>query len=135
MTTDPGGARRPPNATPPGRGPLDVRQQGEVTVVRFRGPVRLDGPEAEGIAEQLLSLVQDAGRCRLVVNLGGVQALNSATLGKLITVHKKALPLGGRLALCCTGHHLQQILETVKLSVLIGLYETEEEAVASFRMP
>src|SRR5262245_19303413 len=127
------GRTRGPKGLPPGRVALDVRQQGDVTVVRFLGCPFLDG--AEGVAEQLLSLVQDAGRCRLVVNLTGVDGMNSAMLGKLITVHKKSLPLGGRLALCGVAPKLGQILETVKLSVLVGLYNSEEEAVQSFHMP
>ena len=83
----------------------------------------------------MLGLVQDAGRCRLVVNFTRVDGLTSATIGKLITVHKKALPLGGRLALCHVPAKLIHILDTVKLSVLIGIYDAEQEAVQSFLVP
>jgi anti-sigma B factor antagonist len=113
---------------------LDVQQLQEVTVARFPQRIFLDGPEGEAAAEQLLALVQDVGRCRLVINFERVEGLSSAMLGKLITIHKKALPLGGRLALCGIDPKLQQIFDTVKLTVLVGFYATEEEAIQSFRM-
>ena len=117
---------KPPRVT------LDVQPVDNVTVVRFPRRIMLDGPDGESVGEQLLALVQDAGRCRLVVNCARVDGLTSATIGKLITVHKKALPLGGRLALCQVPAKLLHILETVKLPVLIGIYDSEQEAVQSF---
>jgi len=111
---------------------LQTEQVGPVTCVRFTRPVLLEGDDAETAAEYLLSLVADAGCCRFVVNLERVESLSSSMLGKLITLHKKALPLGGRLALCRVDPRLLQILETVKLSVLIGVYDDEEQALRSF---
>src|SRR5262249_16859378 len=101
---------------------FEVEQVGQVTVVRFPRPVALEGEEAEAVADQLAALVLESGCCRLVLDFANVEALSSAMLGKLIWLHKKALPLGGRVAVCRVDPKLVQILQTVKLSVLIGIY-------------
>jgi stage II sporulation protein AA (anti-sigma F factor antagonist) len=111
---------------------FDVEQVDQVTVARFPRPVALDGEDAEAVGEQLAGLVLDSGCCRLVLNLANVESLSSAMLGKLIWIHKKALPLGGRLAVCRVDPKLEHIFDTVKLSVLIGIYADEKEAVQSF---
>jgi anti-anti-sigma factor len=111
---------------------VDVEQVGAATVVRFPRPIVLEGDNADRVGEYVVDLVADHGRCRLVVNCQNVASLSSAMLGKLIMVHRKALPLGGRLALCCIAPDLQQIFDTLKLSVLIGIYAQEAEAVQSF---
>jgi stage II sporulation protein AA (anti-sigma F factor antagonist) len=111
---------------------FDVEQVDQVTVARFPRPVALEGEGAEAVAEQLSGLVLDSGCCRLVLNLANVETLSSAMLGKLIWLHKRALPLGGRLALCHVDPKLEQILDTVKLSVLIGVYADEKDAIRSF---
>lgn len=118
----------------PGCRSLDLDQVGSVTIVRFPRPILLEGEEADSVGEYLFGLVLDAGHCRLVVNCEHVESLSSAMLGKLITLHKKALPLGGRLALCCIDPRLHQIFDTVKLTVLIGIYDSEPEAVQSFAL-
>jgi anti-anti-sigma factor len=111
---------------------FEVEQVGQVTVVRFPRPVSLEGEDAEAVADQLAALVLESGCCRLVLDLANVETLSSAMLGKLIWLHKKALPLGGRLAVCRVDPKLVHILQTVKLSVLIGIYADEQEAVRSF---
>jgi anti-anti-sigma factor len=111
---------------------VDVEQLGAATVVRFPRPIVLEGDTADRVGEYLLGLVVDRGCCRLVLNCHNLGSLNSAMLGKLIMVHRKSLPMGGRLALCCIAPHLQQIFDTLKLSVLIGIYDQEVEAVQSF---
>lgn len=112
--------------------PLDVVSFGPVTVVRFPRSVYLEGEDAESIGEYLFGLVLDAGHCRLVINCEHVEMLSSAMLGKLILLHKKALPLGGRLALCHVPPKLFQIVDTVKLNALVGIYESEADAVRSY---
>jgi anti-sigma B factor antagonist len=112
---------------------VDVEQVGSATVVRFPRSIILEGDDAERVGEYLLGLVVDAGRCRLVLNCQHLESLSSAMLGKLITIHKKALALGGRLALCRIAPPLQQVFDTLKLSVLIGIYDDEAAAVRSFQ--
>jgi anti-anti-sigma factor len=114
---------------------VSVEQVGPATVVRFPKPIILEGDTADQVGEYLVSLVVDGGRCRLVLDCQNVQSLSSAMLGKLIQVHRKSLPLGGRLALCRIAPQLQQIFDTLKLSVLIGIYGGEAEAVQSFKEP
>ena len=73
----------------PRRRRLEVEDIGDVTVVNFTDRKILDEQNIQVIGEQLFSLVDEAGRRKILLNFGNVEYLSSAALGKLITLNKK----------------------------------------------
>src|SRR5207249_7155227 len=86
--------------TQPRRRRLEGEDIGDVTVVNFTDRKILDEQNIQIIGEQLFSLVDEAGRRKLLLNFGNVEYLSSAALAKLITLNKKLQQAGGRLILC-----------------------------------
>ncbi|HZT79418.1 MAG TPA: STAS domain-containing protein [Gemmataceae bacterium] len=111
---------------------LHVEQVGDVTVARFPHRCDLMGEAVELIGDQLEALVDEEGRCRLLLNLDGVDILESKMLGRLLTLNKKVLAAGGRLKLCCVPPHLAEVFERAKLDNLMGIYPSEEEALRTY---
>ncbi len=105
---------------------------GDVTVVRFKVPKLLDDDTIRALFDPIGSLVQDVKRTRLVLNLQTVQFLPSLAIGKLVLLNRRIQAAGGRLALCCLGQGVAQILETTSLLDLFNVYDDEPEAVGSF---
>ena len=106
-----------------------------LTVVRFVTRF-LRGEEAcREVFGLLFGLVDEAGRSRIVLNVGHVESADSSAVGKLVLLHHKAQAAGGRLALCCLGPGLQGILGAMHVSGVFALYRDEQQAVQSFSLP
>jgi anti-anti-sigma factor len=81
------------------------------------------------LGEQLDRLVKDEGHSRLVINLGGVQYLSSAVLGKLAWLAKRVEPVGGRIQLCGLDPLLRDILRITHLDGVFDICSNEAEAL------
>jgi anti-anti-sigma factor len=105
---------------------------GGVTVVRLKPPKVVDDDTARAVFDPIYSLVSEAGRTNLVLNLAAVEHLPSLGLGKLVLLNRKAQAAGGRLALCHLPAAVETALEHTRLKSLFAIYPTEQEAVQSF---
>jgi anti-sigma B factor antagonist len=101
----------------------------DVTIVRLM--------DTRAAVIELLDLLDnaldDVAGSRLVLNLGGIQQVSSATLGKLIKLRGRAEALHGKLRLCGLHPDLRQVFRITGLDRLFDLHDNEEDALASFR--
>lgn len=116
----------------PRRRQLEIQEIGDVTVVAFTDRKILDEQNIQNIGEQLYSLVDDAGRRKLVLNFAKVEYLSSAALGKLITLNKKLQAVKGRLALCNIDPQIFEVFEITGLKKVFNIYKSEQDALQSF---
>src|SRR6185369_7487108 len=108
----------PRMSSQPRRRRLEVEDIGDVTVVNFTDRKILDEQNIQAIGEQLFSLVDEAGRRKILLNFGNVEYLSSAALAKLITLNKKLQQVGGRLILCRIDPQIREVFEITKLNKL-----------------
>jgi len=116
----------------PRRRRLEVEDIGDVTVVNFTDRKILDEQNIQMIGEQLFSLVDEAGRKKILLNFGNVEYLSSAALGKLITLNKKLQAAGGRLILCNIDPQIYEVFEITKLNKLFNIHKEEQAALQAF---
>src|SRR5216110_1895395 len=115
----------------PRRRRLEVEDIGDVTVVNFVDRKILDEQNIQVTGEQLFSLVDEAGRRKVLLNFGNVEYLSSAALGKLITLNKKLQAAGGRLILCNIDPQIYKVFEITKLNKLFNIHKEEQAALQS----
>jgi len=111
---------------------IDVRDEGEVTVVTFRDARILDEITIAEIGQELFSLVEDEQRQNLLLNLGRVEFLSSAALGKLITLRRKVNDANGYLKLCNIQPDTFEVFNVSKLNTFFKIFDTEASAIATF---
>ena len=116
----------------PRRRRLEVEDIGDVTVVNFTDKKILDEQNIQIIGEQLFSLVDEAGRRKVLLNFGNVEYLSSAALGKLITLNKKLQAAGGKLILCNIDPQIYEVFEITKLNKLFNIQKEEQAALQAF---
>lgn len=116
----------------PRRRRLEVEDIGDVTVVNFTDRKILDEQSIQVIGEQLFSLVDEAGRRKILLNFANVEFLSSAALGKLITLNKKLQAAGGRLILCNIDPQIYEVFEITKLNKLFNIQKEEQSALQAF---
>lgn len=96
-----------------------------VVVVRPEG--RLNMVAAPGLREQLHGLVQ-GGNTRVVVDLSGVDTIDSSGLGALISGLKAARQAGGDLRLAAPGEQAVAVLELTNLNRVLKSFESADSA-------
>lgn len=102
------------------------------TVIAVSGEI--DVYTAPRLRETLISLV-DAGNYRLIVDLEGVEFLDSTGLGVLVGGLKRVRAHDGAIDLVCTQGRILRIFRITGLSKVFNIYDSVDEALASHVKP
>lgn len=105
---------------------LDVSEQGDWSVLAVGGEI--DVATAPRLREQLIALVNDQ-RYRLVVDLSGVDFIDSTGLGVLIGALKRVRSHDGDLHLVCSDSRIVRVFEITGLDQIFRIHETLDAAV------
>jgi anti-sigma B factor antagonist len=98
------------------------------TVVEVSGEI--DVYTAPKLREALLSLV-DSGTYRLVVDMSGVEFLDSTGLGVLVGGLKRVRAHDGGIDLVVTQGRILRIFKITGLSKVFAIYDSVDEALAA----
>lgn len=112
---------------------VSVTEQSGVLVFAPRASV-MGEEESVELHEKVREGVK-AGKHKMVVDLSGVEWMNSRGLGFLIAALSTATAAGGHLCLTQVSPKVRQLLGIVGLVASFELYATVEEAVGSFARP
>jgi anti-sigma B factor antagonist len=104
-----------------------------VAVVRVTGEV--DVATCGLLRDRLLEIVTGDGFRGLVVNLGGVQFMDSTGIGVLVGVWRRVAATTASLALAVPAPQVQRALDIAGLSKVLPVYDAEADAVAAIRQP
>ncbi len=107
---------------------LDNRESGERTVVDVGGEI--DVYTAPKLRERLVGLI-NAGHHDLIVNLEGVDFLDSTGLGVLVGALKRVRAHSGTLVLVCTQERLLKIFRITGLTKVFSIHDSVSDAVAA----
>jgi anti-sigma B factor antagonist len=69
----------------------------------------------------------------IVLNLGGVNYIDSGGLGTLVALYTTARNAGGGIRLACLTQRVGDLLQVTKLVTVFEVYNSVEDAVSSFR--
>jgi anti-sigma B factor antagonist len=111
---------------------LEEHIVGDVTIITVTGDITLNKGSDVVLRDKVRSLLQQ-GRTKLLIDLGRVAYVDSAGLGELVQAYITAKNKGGTLKLLKTTKRLEDLLTLTKLVTVFDSYDTEAEAVASFK--
>ena len=111
---------------------LKVQTQisGEVCILHCSGRI-VFGDEGAALRERVVSML--SGTPKIVVNLHGVEYIDSGGLGMLVGLLVSARNRGGELKLVSPNQRIKELLRRTNLHAIFGVYENNDEAVAAFR--
>ena len=107
---------------------LDHHAAGERMVVDVGGEI--DVYTAPKLRERLVDLI-NAGHYHLVINLEGVDFLDSTGLGVLVGVLKRVRAHEGSLQLVCTQERLLKIFRITGLAKVFVIHDSVESATVA----
>ena len=105
--------------------------QGGVTVIALEGNL-MGGPDATMLNGKLHELI-DAGRKHAVIDLKGVEFMNSSGLGLLIGGVSTMKNAGGSLRFANASEKIAGLISITKLGSLFAMYPSVDEAVAAIK--
>ena len=107
------------------------RQVGDVLILDLHGKIMI-GEGDDALREAVTRLV-DGGSTRIVLNLAEVPYVDSAGLGEIVRTYTTVSRKGGKLKLLNLTKKIQDLLSITKLLTVFETYDSEDEAVRSFK--
>lgn len=110
---------------------VNERQAGDVTILDMSGAVRI-GEGSVALRDAIRGLA-DSGKKKILLNLAGVNYVDSTGIGELIANYTTVSRQGGQLKLLNLTDRIQNLLVITKLLTVFDTYEDEAEALKSFQ--
>jgi anti-sigma B factor antagonist len=102
----------------------------DIVVLVISGP--MDVETTPGLRDSLVRLV-DEGRHRLVLDLSGVDFIDSIGLGVIVGMVHRLRPHDGSLALAAPSPQARNVLEITQLVRVVAVCDTTDAAVSAVR--
>ena len=109
---------------------LEVKQIDGVTVLRVKGNLT-GGPETFMVHDKVKQLLTEK-QFRMVIDLSGVELINSVGLGMLMGCYSSAKNAGGDIKLAGISERVKNIFVITKLITIFDVHESVREAVDAF---
>jgi anti-sigma B factor antagonist len=110
---------------------ITSKEIGGISVVALNGRIVL-GEESNLLRERVKSLISE-GKKKIVLNMANVAYIDSAGLGILVAAHVSAKNQGAALHLSNLGNKFHDVLQLTRLLTVFSVYDTEADAISSFR--
>lgn len=107
------------------------RESGSVTVLDLSGKITL-GEDGNLLKDKLQSLLHQ-GKKNILFNLAQVSYVDSAGLGAIVSGYTTVTREGGSLKLANVTKKLQDLLSITKLLTVFETFDSEDEAVRSYK--
>ena len=109
---------------------LETRTIEDVTVLSCKGRFTYRD-EATAFSRKIAELLPDARQ--LIVELSGLEVIDSAGLGELVVVHMWIRASGCSLKLAGANPRIRQLLELTNLLSVFDVHPTLDDALLAFR--
>jgi anti-sigma B factor antagonist len=112
--------------------PLDIQQRERegITVLELHGRITV-GPEASALREKISQLSTD-GKRSLVLEMAGVDFVDSTGLGALVMCATSLRKAGGAMKLVNVNRRNIELLVMTKLATVFEIFTDEQDAISSY---
>ena len=107
------------------------RESGAVMVLDLSGKITLG--EGDTLLKDKLQSLLHQGKKKILLNLAQVQYVDSAGLGAIVAAYTTITREGGSLKLVNVTKRLQDLLSITKLLTVFETFDSEDEAVRSYK--
>jgi anti-sigma B factor antagonist len=107
------------------------RSEGNVKVLDLTGQITF--AQGDQMFKDKLNSLMHQGNKNILVNLGGVTGMDSAGLGELVSAYTTVTKAGGSMKLVNLTKRLHDLLSITKLLTVFETFDSEQEALKSFR--
>ena len=106
------------------------REVEDVNILDLHGKILIG--EGDDALREAVTKLDDAGKQKVILNLGDVPYVDSAGLGEIVRCYTTVSRKGGKLKLLNLTKKIEDLLAITKLLTVFETYEDEKEAIGSF---
>jgi len=110
---------------------INERQAGDVTVLDMSGKITI-GEGSVSLRAAIRRLLEE-GKKRILLNLAGISYVDSSGIGELVSSYTAINKEGGQLKLLNLTQKIQDLLTITKLLTVFDVYDSEADALNSFK--
>lgn len=110
---------------------ISERQVGDVTILDMDGKITI-GEGSVALRTAIRRLLEESKK-KILLNLARVGYIDSSGIGELVSSYTAINKESGQLKLLNLTQKLQDLLTITKLLTVFDVYESEEEALASYK--
>ncbi|MDX6613427.1 MAG: anti-sigma factor antagonist [Blastocatellia bacterium] len=110
---------------------MKERQAGDVTVLDMDGKITI-GDGSVALRSAIKRLLEE-GKKKVLLNLAGVGYIDSSGIGELVSSYTSINNAGGQLKLLRLTQKLQDLLTITKLLTVFDVYDSEADALTSYK--
>jgi anti-anti-sigma factor len=110
---------------------VTITQQEDVTIIALEGNL-MGGPDATSLNSQIHELIEQ-GSTRIVIDLAGVDFMNSSGLGLLLGTTSAVRNAGGALSIANASAKVETIIKIAKLGSVLETHPSLDEAIARLK--
>ncbi len=111
---------------------LQSRRIGDLVVETCTGRI-VEGAESAALQQTIAALLPD--NPYLILDLAGVDFIDSGGLGLLVRLLSRARAAGGDMKLCAVPDRVREVLRITRLASVFDSHPSEAEAIAAFYRP
>ncbi len=108
---------------------VTIRQSGPISLLDVSG--RLTSFETGALRDSISRLLKD-GRKNIVLNLSGLQYLDSSGIGELARIYVSVVKVSGQMKVVGLSPKVEEILKITQLYQVFPEFPNEEAALRSF---
>lgn len=112
------------------KGKVTTRELGDAVAVDVVGKIALG--EGGGQLREKIRELMDKGKKHIVLNLAGVDFIDSSGLGELVRTHASVRSHGGQLKVANPSKHVHDLLKMTKIDRVLDIEQDEASALNSF---
>lgn len=110
---------------------MSKHERNGAVVFDLHGELR-GGPADDAVFKGGIQEAIDGGARHVVLNLSDLKWINSTGLGFIVAVFHMLKAADGDLKMCAPNERIAHIFITTRFDKVIGIYDTEDEALSSF---
>jgi len=107
-----------------------VRDVGDIRVIELSGKITIGAGDVK-IRELIDEAIED-GKHDVILDLGGVTAIDSSGIGEMVSCYTTVTKRGGKLKLMHLSPKITDILQVTQLITVFDVFDDEREALGSF---
>jgi anti-sigma B factor antagonist len=107
---------------------MEIRQRrtGDISILELAG--RLTVNDQPGMLKAAVASAVDGGSRHVLLDLSGVNYIDSTRLGEIIAAHVTVTRRGGKLRLVATPHRISELLAIAGLEGVFERFDSADEA-------
>jgi anti-sigma B factor antagonist len=109
---------------------VDSRLVEDIHILDCSGRITLD--EGTMMIRNTVGDILSGGGKRIVLNLAGVNYIDSSGVGELVNTYNTLVNNGGQLRLLSLTKKVREVLAIMKLLTVFQVYDSEQATIASF---